>query len=195
MKRLFLLMGIALVLSLCTANYTNAQTPAAKPVAANNKAIAPEKKHNFQEILQLKRNYIKENLSLPEKKAEKFWAIYDKYIENEQALHANLKKAYDSKKITREMLKDESKMTDDQISFHLSQKMNFKEKMFNLDKRFYNDAKSVLTPRELSKFYHLEQSFKNQCAHKNHDGRNHDAKRPMDAKKATMKKVPATKSK
>ena len=68
----------------------------------------------------------------------------------------------DEKGIKREILKS-GKGTDEQISAYLSQKMIFKDKMYLLDKKFYSEAKVLLTAKELYDFYHLEQSFKDQC--------------------------------
>ena len=166
MKRLSLIIVVSLFIAAFNA----------VPVAAqdNSKACSntpsvkfPADKPDFQGILQLKFNYIQENLTIADKNAEKFWALYEKYIDNENTIHANFKKAMDDKGIKREILKD-GKGTDEEISFYLSQKMTFKDNMFQLDKKFYNEAKALLSPKELYDFYHLEQSFKNQCTKRQH---------------------------
>ena len=105
---------------------------------------------------------IKENLTIADKNADKFWTLYEKYISDEKAIHASFKKAMDSKGIKRETMR-EGKGTEEQAAFYLSQKMSFKDKMYQLDKKFYNEAKVLLTAKELYDFYHLEQSFKDQC--------------------------------
>lgn len=118
---------------------------------------------DMQKILKLKRVFIKTNLNLSEKTAKKFWPIYDQFAEKENALHAQHKKALDSKGITREMTRNSSLMTDEQVSFLLAQRMKLKEQMLLLDQWMYNNAKTLLTPREILKLFELEQKFKNQC--------------------------------
>lgn len=130
-------------------------------------------KPDFQGILQLKRDYIKENLNLPDAKSSKFWTIFDQYINEEKKIHTAFLSALKGKNITREMLYDEKKLNDEQLSFVMDQKMNYKEKMFLLDKKFYNQAKSVLSSRELAKLYKLEQGFKNRCKQFDHKNCKH----------------------
>lgn len=161
MKRLSLIFALSLLLSsfFCANSYAQS-TP--NTVKGNPVVKFPSEKPDFQGILQLKYNYIKENLTVSETNATKFWALYDKYIKDENAIHTAFKKAMDSKGITREALR-EGKGTDEQVSFYLTQKMAYKDKMYMLDKKFYNEAKSILSAKELYDFYHLEQNFKNQC--------------------------------
>ena len=181
MKRLSLILVLSLFISAFNA----------VPVAAQNSSKAstnppsvkfPAEKPDFQGILQLKFNYIKDNLTIADKNADKFWALYEKYIAEENSIHGSFKKAMDSKGIKREALKD-GKGTEEQISFYLNQKMIYKDKMYQLDKKFYNDAKAILSAKELYDFYHLEQSFKNQCT-----------RRQMNANTATKKAVPQQKA-
>lgn len=159
MKRLSLI----LVLSLFVLAFTAAPVSAQNTPKQNSPSVKfPAEKPDYQGILQLKYNYIKENLTIDDKNADKFWALYEKYISDEKAIHASFKKAMDSKGIKRETMR-EGKGTEEQAAFYLSQKMSFKDKMYQLDKKFYNEAKVLLTAKELYDFYHLEQSFKDQC--------------------------------
>ena len=82
----------------------------------------PTEKPDYQGILQLKYNYIKENLTIASKNADKFWTLYEKYISEENNIHANFKKAMDEKGIKRDLLRS-GKGTDEQISVYLTQKM------------------------------------------------------------------------
>lgn len=164
MKKIAILLSF-LVLLISAGSTTYAQCSN----SCKEKTAECQNKHiSFSEILKLKRSYISENLTLSDEKAKKFWPIYDRYIAEEQKNHKTFKTSLEAKGITREKIKDDSQLTEGQLSFYLSQKMQFKEQMFNADKRFYNDAKAVLSARELKKFYQLEQSFKNQCAKKRH---------------------------
>ncbi|MBO4654565.1 MAG: hypothetical protein J5644_03370 [Bacteroidales bacterium] len=175
MKRL----SLVLVLSLFVSAFTAAPVTAQDNKCPNTPSVKfPNEKPDFQGILQLKFNYIKDNLTVADKNATKFWALYEKYIADESNIHASFKKAIDSKNIKREDLKS-GKGTEEQISFYLSQKMTFKDKMYQLDKKFYNDAKALLSAKELYDFYHLEQSFKNQCT-----------QRQMQAAQAAKKQAP-----
>ncbi|MBR4536981.1 MAG: hypothetical protein IKO62_10090 [Bacteroidales bacterium] len=161
MKRLSLILVLSLFVLAFAATPMRAQnTP--KTCTYTPSVKFPAEKPDFQGILQLKFNYIKENLTITGKNADKFWALYEKYITEESKIHAEFKKAMDEKGIKREILKS-GKGTDEQISAYLSQKMIFKDKMYLLDKKFYSEAKVLLTAKELYDFYHLEQSFKDQC--------------------------------
>lgn len=177
MKRLSLVLVLSLLFLAFSAAPVLAQTPS-KTNQNTPHVNFPAEKTDFQGILQLKYNYIKDNLTIADKNATQFWTLYEKYLTDESNIHANFKKAMDSKNITRELLK-EGKGTDEQISFYLSQKMIFKDKMYQLDKKFYNDAKALLSAKELYDFYHLEQSFKDQCT-----------RRQQQAMQATKKQAP-----
>lgn len=180
MKRISLIFALFLLVSIPFCVNVSAQTGTA---AQNAPAVKfPSEKADFQGILQLKYNYIKENLTVSENNADRFWKLYDKYIQDENAIHAAFKKAMDSKNITREALR-EGKGTDEQVAFYLNQKMIYKDKMYMLDKKFYNDAKAILSAKELYDFYHLEQNFKNQCT-----------KRQMNANAACKKVEPQQKT-
>ena len=177
MKRIALILVLSLFVSAFTAAPVAAQDNAKTCTNAPNVKF-PSEKPDFQGILQLKLNYIKDNLTIADKNATKFWALYEKYIADENNIHASFKKAMDSKNIKREDIKS-GKGTEEQIAFYLSQKMTFKDKMYQLDKKFYNDAKALLSAKELYDFYQLEQSFKNQCT-----------QRQMQAAQATKKQAP-----
>jgi hypothetical protein len=180
MKRLSLILVLSLLVSVFAATPVSAQD---NKSCTNTPGVKfPSEKPDFQGILQLKLNYIKDNLTIADKNADKFWALYEKYIAEENSIHGSFKKAMDSKGIKREALKD-GKGTEEQISFYLNQKMIYKDKMYQLDKKFYNDAKALLSAKELYDFYHLEQSFKNQCT-----------RRQMNANAATKKAVPQQKT-
>lgn len=185
MKRFYLLLAFSILISA----YSYAQAPSQpaphKP-APTEKGIKPGNgksangRPDFQGILQLKRNYIQENLTLPEAKAPKFWALYDQYINEEKKIHTAFLNTLKIKKITREMLYEENKLTDEQLSFVMEQKLNCKEKIFFLEKKFYNQAKNILSPRELAKFYKLEHRFKDHCKQFNHkDCQHHGKKKTM----------------
>lgn len=181
MKRLSLIFALSLLLSITCCVSVSAQNNG--NTSKNSPAVNfPGEKPDFQGILQLKYNYIKENLTIAENNADKFWSLYDKYIKDENAIHIAFKKAMDGKKISRDALK-EGKGTDEQVSFYLEQKMLYKDKMYMLDKKFYNEAKVILSAKELYDFYHLEQNFKNQCT-----------KRHMNASNVIKKAIPLQKT-
>ena len=175
MKRLSLILVLSLFISIFTVSPVAAQSA---DKSSSPSVKFPAEKPDYQGILQLKFNYIKDNLTIADKNADKFWALYEKYIAEENNIHANFKKAMDEKGIKREILRG-GKGTDEQISTYLTQKMIFKDKMYQLDKKFYNDAKVLLSAKELYDFYHLEQSFKDQCT-----------RRQQQAMQAAKKQVP-----
>ena len=162
MKRLSLILVLSLFVLAFSASPMFAQNNS-KSCTNTPTVKFPSEKPDIQGILQLKFNYIKENLTIADKNADKFWALYEKYIAEENNIHANFKKAMDEKGIQRELLRG-GKGTDEQISTYLTQKMIFKDKMYLLDKKFYNDAKVLLTAKELyayvehhhqSRMYHM----------------------------------------
>lgn len=172
MKRfsIFLVLSIILIFSAFSDTYAQkSQTPPPPPPPPHQQgqvhqpAPPAQQEPDFQKILKLKRIFIKTNLNLSEKTAKKFWPIYDQFAAKENALHVQHKKALDSKGITREMTRNSSLMTDEQVAFLLAQRMKLKEQMLILDQWMYNNAKTILTPREILKLLELEQKFKNQC--------------------------------
>lgn len=196
MKRFYLLLAFSILIS--TYSYAQAPgQPAPRKPAPTEKGIKPGNgksancRPDFQGILQLKRDYIKDNLTLPENKAPKFWALYDQYINEEKKIHTAFLNTLKGKNITREMLHEENKLKDEQLSFVMEQKMNCKEKIFYLEKKFYNQAKNILSPRELAKFYKLEQNFKNHCKQFDHKNcQHHGKKNPMPASPEQPKHQP-----
>lgn len=122
-----------------------------------------------QNIMELKKEYFRKNLTLTEKEAARFWPLFDQYLENEKKIHRSCKKAQEEKGIKRENGKiDFSSLTDEQIRFFYENKFDVREKLLTTDKEFYNNMSSILQAKNIVKYYQIEKSFKSELSKSHH---------------------------
>ncbi|MEG1555582.1 MAG: hypothetical protein RR356_02515 [Bacteroidales bacterium] len=117
-----------------------------------------------QTILVMKKDFLKQNLTLSETEASKFWSTYDTYLKEEYRIHENSRKKLIEQGIEREKGKIEfGDLSDNQILFFHDQMFETKAQLLDLEKRFYFKLKTILNPKNISEFYRLEKDFKKSC--------------------------------
>jgi hypothetical protein len=113
----------------------------------------------------MKREYIYNNLELKDNIREKFWANYDKFMQDELNIHKNACMRMEEIGIKRVDGKyDFDVMNEEQILAFYDNHFQEKKEIQDLNYRFYNEAKSILHPKELVKYYTLDKNFKKTVA-------------------------------
>jgi Spy/CpxP family protein refolding chaperone len=116
-------------------------------------------------IAKMKREYLYKNLELTEDVREKFWSIYDKFMQEETKIHENSRLRMEKIGIKRvEGKYDFDAMNEEQILAFYNNHFQEKKEMQDLNYRFYNEIKSVLHPKELVMYFTLDKNFKKTVA-------------------------------
>jgi len=142
-------------------------------------------KQECQNVMKLKREYFKNNLILSEKEQLIFWPLFDKYLVEEEAIHQLFKQKREDKGIKREngainfdILNDEA------ILFYYDSRFEMKGKLLDLDSRFYQSIKDVLSAKTLVQYYKTEKSFKNYIVKEVKQPAPTDGDKSLDVKKS-----------
>jgi hypothetical protein len=142
-------------------------------------------KQECQNVMKLKREYFKNNLILSEKEQLIFWPLFDKYLVEEEAIHQLFKQKREDKGIKREngainfdILNDEA------ILFYYDSRFEMKGKLLDLDSRFYQSIKDVLSAKTLVQYYKTEKSFKNYIVKEVKQQAPTDGDKSLDVKKS-----------
>ncbi|MDR1112994.1 MAG: hypothetical protein LBL18_04460 [Bacteroidales bacterium] len=124
-------------------------------------------------IAKMKREYLYNNLELKDNVREKFWSVYDKCMEEELNIHKNACMKMEEIGIKRVDGKyDFDAMNEEQILAFYDSHFQEKKEVQDLGYRFYNEAKNILHPKELVKYYTLDKNFKKTVAgqlHQKHE--------------------------
>jgi|GEM_PF-4508568 Spy/CpxP family protein refolding chaperone len=107
-----------------------------------------------RQLDQIKIWQMTKDLNLPNEKAEKFFPIYNSYV-NE--LRETAAKRRDLVKQLDQMLQQGAK--DDEISKQVDKITKIDEQLAEQHKHFINSLKGILTPTEIAKYIVFEQKF------------------------------------
>lgn len=115
-----------------------------------------------QNVMKMKKEYFKTNLKISDKDALSFWPLFDRYLTEEEAIHQQFKQKREDRGIKRENgVINFDLLNDEAIIFYYDSKFEMKDKLLELDSRFYQSLKNVLAPKTLVQYFKLEKSFKN----------------------------------
>ncbi|MDL2326568.1 hypothetical protein LJC67_05790 [Bacteroidales bacterium OttesenSCG-928-A14] len=136
-------------------------------------------------IVALKKEYFKKNLTLTDKEAEKFWPIFDEYIEKEHLIHKNFRGVLVKEGIKRE--KSDFKAEEfpsGKIIIYYEQKLKMKQELLKEEAIFFEQIKEILTAENVSAYYSLEKEFKKELTEMREKRRNTQppVKKPVDTK-------------
>ena len=161
MKRIVLMAAVVI----CAMMLTNVQ--AQEKLMAKTAAVATkeQEKCSGSGITKMKKEYLHKNLELRNEVREKFWSIYDKFMQEEMKIHENACLRIEKIGIKRvEGKYDFDAMNDEQILAFYDNRFQEKKEMQDLSFRFYNEIKTILQPKELVKYYTLDKNFKKTVA-------------------------------
>jgi hypothetical protein len=170
MKRIVLMMAVAVSTMLLTnvQAQEKVQTKTSIAPAKEQNKVAPTKEHEKCSgcaIAKMKREYLYKNLELSEEVREKFWSIYDKFMQEETKIHENSRLRMEKIGIKRvEGKYDFDAMNEEQILAFYDNHFQEKKEMQDLGYRFYEEIKSILHAKELVKYFTLDKNFKKTVA-------------------------------
>lgn len=191
MKKSFLiLMALFFVAAFMNVNaQSRLETSKVSPAEKNPSLVDPSAvktmKQECQNVMKLKREYFKNNLILSEKEQLTFWSLFDKYLTDEEAIHQQFKQKREDKGIKREngVINFEI-LNDEAILFYYDSRFEMKGKLLDLDSRFYQNLKNVLSPKTIVQYYKTEKSFKNYIVKEVKQPAPTDGDKSLDVKKS-----------
>ena len=140
-NRLFLALTFAMVLVGSNVFAQNTDGKNNKPADRQRKRPTPE------QIMEFQTKRMEQSLMLDDKTAAKFTPLYKEYLEamkESRALPKNGKGVKEDKKKRR---------TDEDIMKALEDRMDRQQKMLDTKKKYFNEFKKILTPRQLEKVF------------------------------------------
>ena len=132
-----------------------------KAVAVATKEQEKQEKCGGCGIAKMKKEYLYKNFELKDEVREKFWSIYDRFMQEEIKIHESARLRIEKIGIKRvEGKYDFDAMNEEQILAFYDNRFQEKKEMQDLSFRFYGEIKNVLHPKELVKYYTLDKNFK-----------------------------------
>ncbi len=113
-----------------------------------------------EEIEKFRKEYFTRQLSLNAEEAKKFWPIYDE----QQIEFQKIQK--DKRACMRAFREDFESMTDAELEKAINDEMIFRQKELDLDKKYHEKYKAVLSVRKLALYYRAQEGFKRELIRK-----------------------------
>ncbi len=113
-----------------------------------------------EEIEKFRKEYFTRQLSLNAEEAKKFWPIYDE----QQIEFQKIQK--DKRARMRAFREDFESMTDAELEKAINDEMIFRQKELDLDKKYHEKYKAVLSVRKLALYYRAQEGFKRELIRK-----------------------------
>ena len=112
-----------------------------------------ERSRWYKEMLQYKRDFMVKELQLTDEQKAKFIPIYDKMESETEAINRQ------TRQMMRSVEKKGSEATDLEYEKAAEATFELKSKEGAIDTKYYNELKTVLTPRQMFKFKNAENQF------------------------------------
>lgn len=113
-----------------------------------------------EEIEKFRKEYFTRQLSLNAEEAKKFWPIYDE----QQVEFQKIQK--DKRTRMRAFREDFDSMTDTELEKAINDEMIFRQKELDLDKKYHERYKAILSVRKLALYYRAQEGFKRELIRK-----------------------------
>jgi len=123
--------------------------------------LLAQEQDNCQSIMSIKKSFMERNLNLAEHERQAFWDIYNPYLKEESEIFEASRALLHHNKIERSKGKvDYKKLNDDQLYILMEDRIATKEKLFQIEKKLYEQLKKTLSAKTLYQFYQIEGRFK-----------------------------------
>ncbi|MBY0245816.1 MAG: hypothetical protein K2Q03_10205 [Sphingobacteriaceae bacterium] len=123
--------------------------------------VSAQAKHN-EEIEALRVGYFTQKLDLSADDAKIFWSIFKEYQKEQMALRNFCMKDM----IRYKKVEQIDELSDSEVSAMLQKESDFKQKDFNLERKYYTKFKNALNIKTVAKFYIAQESFKRELLKK-----------------------------
>ncbi len=142
---------IALIAFISTTSATFAQPSEGR----NKEAWREQAQERRAEVEKRKVAYLATELDLSIEEAQKFWPVYNEFNASRSALYAEVKEA---RKETR--ASDQKSLSAAELDAQMTERFARGRKMIDLEERYYEQFKQVLSTEKLQLFYDSEQQFR-----------------------------------
>lgn len=127
-----------------------------------------------ERIQDAKRKMIQDSLNLTAEEAAKFWIVYDK---NEEA-KAAIRLKYRNSGVVKGEKPNVENLSDDDIYKMIESRLDRKLEMDALNKKYYQELKSILPAKKIQRLFHLEMKHKQHIIGKMNLEKRTDAEKP-----------------
>ena len=129
---------------------------------ATSLLFAQEK--NSKTMIQERIAYMKDHVQLSSNEAQRFWVVYEQYLNEEMKVMDNYRRNLEKQGIklgapgtNKEII---AALSDKQISYLQDQKFELRKALLNLETTYYKKYKSILSPRHIQALYNVEYNYK-----------------------------------
>ena len=109
----------------------------------------------FEQIMEKKMIFFKENLMLTPQESKSFETAYKKYMQEKMKIHKSLQTEFRSKIEKGNYLN----LSDSELNRLLDRKMALESQKVKIELNFQKELRRILPPKKLIKFYKSERSF------------------------------------
>ena len=128
----------------------------------------------LSETKEAKRKMIQDSLNLTAEEAAKFWPVYNR---NEEA-KAAIRLKYRNSRVVKDGKPDAESLSDDAIYKMIESRLDRKLEMATLDKKYFQELKSVLPARKIQKLFQLETQYKQRMIGKMNSEKRTETQKP-----------------
>ena len=107
-----------------------------------------------EEIEKFRKEYFTRQLNLTADEAKKFWPIYNEMQAEMQKLHK------EKRARMRNIREDFESMTDAELEKAINDEMTNRQQELDLDKKYHERYKAILSIRKLALYYRAQEGFK-----------------------------------
>ncbi len=124
-----------------------------------------------QEIESMKVAYITRKVQFTTEESQKFWAVYNEwYAEREAQRQAG-------KELRKRMRSLDGEISEAELDEMMSEKFDIERNLIDIEERYFQAFKKVISAEKLANFYQAEREFKRVLLNKLREGRNGDRDR------------------
>ncbi len=107
-----------------------------------------------EEIEKFRKEYFTRQLNLTADEAKKFWPVYNE-------MQTEMQKLQKEKRARMRTIREEfESMTDAELEKAINDELSFRERELNLEKKYHERYKSILSVRKLALYYRAQEGFK-----------------------------------
>lgn len=118
-----------------------------------------------EEIEKLRKEYFTRQLNLSADEAKKFWPVYNEMQLEIQKLHK------EKRGRMRNIKENFNTMSDAELEKMINDELAFRQKELDIDKKYHERYKSILSVRKLALYYRAQEGFKRELIRKIKDNR------------------------
>ena len=140
-----------------------------------------------KQMVQERLAYMKTNVTLSSTETQRFWQVYEEYLNAEMKVMSTYRKNLEKQGIklgapgtNKEIIE---KLSDKQLTYLQDQKFEMRKNLLNLEMTYHKKFKALLTPQHLQDLYNKEYAFKKSLTNKKKEVKKNEPTGPVNAGK------------